>query len=85
MEFKKYIFAIIIINFNIFPALINAMPRSSSLNTTSPYSLGSRSERTGMNSGWGLQNKHPSEVDLSEWGGERPTCAEAPQCPVCIP
>ncbi len=85
MEFKKYILSIIIINLNVFPILLNAMPRSSSLNTSSPYSLGSRSDRTGMQSGWGLQNKHPSMVDLSEWGGERPTCAEAPDCPVCIP
>ena len=85
MGFKKCIFAIIIMNFNIFPAFINAMPRTSSLNNTRSYSLGSRSERTGMKAGWGLQNKHPSEVDLSEWGGERPSCAEAPQCPVCIP
>ena len=85
MELKKYIFAIIIINLNIFPTVINAIPRSSSLNTSSPYSLGTRSERTGIQSGWGLQNKHPSQVDLSEWGGKRPTCAEAPECPVCIP
>ena len=85
MEFKKYLFAIIIINLNILPSSLNAIPRSSSLNTSSPYSLGSRSDRTGMQSGWGLQNKHPSMVDLSEWGGERPTCAEAPECPVCIP
>ena len=25
-----------------------------------------------------------AEVDLSEWGGKAPTCAEAPGCPVCI-
>ena len=42
-------------------------------------------ERTGIKTGWGMQNKHPSMVDLSEWGGKRPTCAEAPECPVCIP
>ena len=86
MEFKKYIFSLIIINLNFLPTLLNAMPRSYNLNnTSSPYSLGSRSERTGMESGWGLQNKHPSMVDLSEWGGRVPTCAEAPGCPVCTP
>ena len=81
----KLILKVFFINLYILPTLLNAMPRSSSLNNKSPYSLGTRSERTGMQSGWGLQNKHPSMVDLSEWGGKRPTCAEAPECPVCIP
>ena len=81
----KLILKLFFINLFILPTFLNAMPRSSSLNNKSPYSLGTRSERTGMQSGWGLQNKHPSMVDLSEWGGKRPTCAEAPECPVCIP
>ena len=81
----KILLQVFIINLYVLPTLLNAMPRSSSLNSTSPYSLGTRSERTGIQTGWGLQNKHPSMVDLSEWGGERPTCAEAPECPVCIP
>ena len=81
----KLILKLFFINLFILPTLLNAMPRASSLNNKSPYSLGTRSERTGMQSGWGLQNKHPSMVDLSEWGGKRPTCAEAPECPVCIP
>ena len=81
----KFLLKVFIINLYVLPTLLNAMPRSSSLNSTSPYSLGTRSERTGIQTGWGLQNKHPSMVDLSEWGGERPTCAEAPECPVCIP
>ena len=85
MKFKKYLFAIIIINFNILPSLLNAMPRSSSINQSSPYSIGTRSQRTGMQTGWGMQNLHPSMVDLSQWGGKRPSCAEAPECPVCIP
>jgi len=85
MIFMKFFFSIIIINFNIFPTLLNAMPRSSSLNNKSPYSIGNRSERTGMKTGWGMQNTHPSMVDLSEWGGKEPTCEEAPECPVCIP
>ena len=50
---------------------------------TSP-SVGNREERTGRSSGWGLQNKKILEVDLSEWGGERPSCSIAPDCPVCI-
>jgi len=81
----KFVISIIIINFNILPTLLNAMPRSSSLTNKSSYSIGTRSERTGIKTGWGMQNKHPSMVDLSEWGGKRPTCAEAPECPVCIP
>ena len=82
----KFLISIIIINFNILPHLLHAMPRSSSSSINkSSYSIGTRSERTGINTGWGMQNKHPSMVDLSEWGGKRPTCAEAPECPVCIP
>ena len=81
----KLILRLLFMNLYILPTLLNAMPRTSSLNNQSPYSLGTRSERTGMQTGWGLQNKHPSMVDLSEWGGERPTCSEAPECPVCIP
>ena len=68
------------------PISILASQRSSSFNTrSSNSSIGSRSERTGMQTGWGMQNRHPSKVDLSEWGGERPSCAIAPDCPVCIP
>ena len=81
----KILISIIIINFNILPNLLIAMPRSSSLTNKSFYSTGSRSERTGIKTGWGMQNNHPSMVDLSEWGGKRPSCAEAPECPVCIP
>tara|TARA_Y100001933_G_scaffold258642_1_gene307009 strand:- start:2263 stop:2457 length:195 start_codon:yes stop_codon:yes gene_type:complete len=63
-----------------------AMPRSQNSNTiSSPYSIGNRSERTRMKTGWGMQNNHPSMVDLSEWGGEKPSCDEAPECLVCIP
>ena len=47
-------------------------------------SFGTRKERTGMSSGWGLQNEKTIDVDLSEWGGERPSCSIAPDCPVCI-
>ena len=32
---------------------------------------------------WGEIGKE-AEIDLSEWGGKLPTCAEAPGCPVCI-
>ena len=85
MKFKQYLFPIIIININILPTLLHAIPRSSSINQSSPYSIGSRAERTGVQSGWGIQNKHPSMVDLSKWGGKKPTRAEAPECPVCIP
>ena len=82
----KIILKVLFINFYLLPTLLNAMPRPSSFTEkSSPYNLGSRSERTGVKTGWGMQNIHPSMVDLSEWGGERPSCAEAPECPVCIP
>jgi len=44
----------------------------------------SRKERTGFDNNWGMDVNSSMEVDLSEWGGERPSCAEAPGCPVCI-
>ena len=86
MAFTKSIFSVFFLALNITPSLLFAMPRSSSINiNSSPYSLGTRSERTGMKTGWGMQNIHPSMVDLSEWGGENPSCDVAPECPVCIP
>ena len=59
-----------------------AFEKNNFSNSSSP--LGSRKKRTGFSSGWGLQNENPLDVDLSEWGGERPSCAIAPNCPVCI-
>ena len=44
----------------------------------------SRKERTGFDNKWGTDINSSMEVDLSEWGGRRPTCEEAPGCPVCI-
>ena len=43
-----------------------------------------KKERTGFDNKWGMDVNSSMEVDLSEWGGKRPTCAEAPGCPVCI-
>lgn len=37
--------------------------------------------RTPQNN-WGAIGEE-SEIDLSEWGGKVPTCAEAPGCPIC--
>ena len=37
--------------------------------------------RTSQNN-WGAIGEE-SEIDLSEWGGKIPTCAEAPGCPIC--
>ena len=37
--------------------------------------------RTPQNN-WGAIGEE-SEIDLSEWGGKIPTCAEAPGCPIC--
>ena len=34
-------------------------------------------------SNWGYIGQE-AEIDLSEWGGKAPSCAEAPGCPVCI-
>ena len=77
--------SIIIINLNMLPTLLIAMRRSSSLTNKSIYSIRTISDRTGIKTGWGMQNKQPSMVDPSEWGGKRPSCSEAPECPVCIP
>ena len=44
----------------------------------------SRHSRTGKKTGWGSLNDNPADIDLSEWGGEVPTCDIAPQCPICI-
>ena len=44
----------------------------------------SRKERTGFDNNWGMDVNSSMEVDLSEWGGRVPTCAEAPGCPICI-
>ncbi len=83
---KKPFILITITIINFMPIAIFASPRSSSFNTrSSNSSIRSRSERTGVQTGWGMQNKHPSMVDLSEWGGEKPSCDIAPDCPVCIP
>ena len=86
MILKKSFVLITISIINFMPISILASQRSSSFNTrSSNSSIRSRSERTGVQTGWGMQNKHPSMVDLSEWGGERPSCDVAPDCPVCIP
>tara|TARA_Y100001978_G_scaffold177562_1_gene171140 strand:- start:175 stop:441 length:267 start_codon:yes stop_codon:yes gene_type:complete len=37
--------------------------------------------RTPQNN-WGAIGEE-AEIDLSEWGGKIPTCAEAPGCPIC--
>ena len=44
----------------------------------------SRESRTGKKTGWGSLNDNPADIDLSEWGGEVPTCDIAPECPICI-
>ena len=44
----------------------------------------SRKDRTGFDNKWGMDVNSSMEVDLSEWGGKVPTCAEAPGCPICI-
>ena len=44
----------------------------------------SRKERTGFDNKWGMDINSSTEVDLSEWGGRIPSCAEAPGCPICI-
>ena len=86
MIYQKSFILITISIINFMPISLLAGSRSTSFDTrSSNSSIRSRSERTGIRTGWGMQNKHPSMVDLSEWGGERPSCDVAPDCPVCIP
>ena len=82
---------LILSSFLIFPLNVKAdfsmidSDSDSLFNNASIDSLStSRKDRTGFDNKWGMDVNSSMEVDLSEWGGKVPTCAEAPGCPICI-
>ena len=62
--------------------LLDSSPSFDSVTTTKPIKNSLDKYRT-SNNNWG-QVGQEAEIDLSEWGGRVPTCAEAPGCPICI-
>ena len=87
----QYIFKISIAlsTFFIFPSnlkadfvLLDSSPTFDSITSSNSINSGIDKYRTSDNN-WGDIGQD-AEVDLSEWGGKAPTCAEAPGCPVCI-
>ena len=88
---KIFNIGIILSTFLIFPSNVKAdfsmidSDSDSLFQNTSIDSLStSRKDRTGFSDKWGMDVNSNMEVDLSEWGGKVPTCAEAPSCPICI-
>ena len=86
-----YIFklSIALSTFFIFPSnlqadfgLLDSSPSFDSITSSNFINSGIDKYRTSDNN-WGDIGQD-AEVDLSEWGGKAPTCAEAPGCPVCI-
>ena len=87
----QYIFKISIdlSKFFIFPSnlkddfgLLDSSSYFDSITSSNSINSGIDKYRTSDNN-WGDIGQD-AEVDLSEWGGKAPTCAEAPGCPVCI-
>ena len=62
--------------------LLDSSPSFGNVTKTNSINSGLDKYRTSDNN-WG-QIGEEAEVDLSEWGGKAPSCAEAPECPVCI-
>jgi len=62
--------------------LLDSSPSFESITNSNSINSGIDKYRTSDNN-WGEIGKE-AEIDLSEWGGKVPTCAEAPGCPVCI-
>lgn len=62
--------------------LLDSSPSFGEVTKTNSINSGLDKYRTPDNN-WGKIGEE-AEVDLSEWGGKAPTCAEAPECPVCI-
>ena len=62
--------------------LLDSSPSFDSVTTTNTLNTSLDKYRTSDNN-WG-QVGQEGEIDLSEWGGKVPTCAEAPGCPICI-
>ena len=61
--------------------LLDSAPTFNSSSNSGPFTTSTDKYRTSDNN-WGEIGKE-SEIDLSEWGGRVPTCAEAPGCPIC--
>ena len=79
---------IILSSFLIFPSnvkadfdLLESAPSFNSTNNSGAFTTSTDKYRTSRNN-WGKFDQE-SEIDLSEWGGRVPTCAEAPGCPIC--
>ena len=82
MRVMKSIFIICLISLSV---NVEARPKSSFSSFGTEMDLqNSRQSRTGKKSGWGSLNDNPADIDLSEWGGEVPSCDIAPECPICI-
>ncbi len=80
--------AIALSTFLIFPLkvkadfdMLDSSPSFDSLTNTNSINTSLDKYRT-SNNNWGDIGQE-AEVDLSEWGGRVPTCAEAPGCPIC--
>ena len=87
----KYLFniGIALSTFFIFPVnvkadfgLLDSAPSFNSANNSGTFTTSTDKYRSSKNN-WGKFDQE-GEIDLSEWGGKVPTCAEAPGCPVCI-
>ncbi len=62
--------------------LLDSSPSFDSITNSNSINSGIDKYRT-SDTNWGEIGKE-AEIDLSEWGGKVPTCAEAPGCPICI-
>ena len=61
--------------------MLDSSPSFDSLTNNNSINTSLDKYRT-SNNNWGNIGQE-AEVDLSEWGGKVPTCAEAPGCPIC--
>ena len=61
--------------------MLDSSPSFDSLTNTNSINTSLDKYRSSKNN-WGDIGQE-AEVDLSEWGGRVPTCAEAPGCPIC--
>ena len=62
--------------------LLDSAPSIDSITSTNSINSGINKYQTSDNH-WGYIGQE-ADIDLSEWGGKAPSCAEAPGCPVCI-
>lgn len=61
--------------------LLDSSPSYDSINNNPTFTTSTDKYRSSRNN-WGDIGQE-AEIDLSEWGGKVPTCAEAPGCPIC--